>query len=248
MPAKPLLSVVIPTYNERESIGPLVASLLEALGDTPAEVIVVDDASPDGTGEAVQRLASQEPRLRLRSRPSKLGLSSAVLDGAAEAQGEYVAVMDADLSHDPAQVPGMLAKAQEGYDLVIGSRYVEGAEVRGWPLRRRLVSRAAILAARSLLRLQAKDVLSGFVVCRRQVLADLPTRYSSRGFKFLVEVLATQPGLAVYEWPITFRDRVGGRSKASAREGLELGLLCLRLLGWRGTKWLRRGRSGAGPG
>ena len=240
---QPLLSVILPTYNERETIEQVVNSLLEVLGDTPVEVVVVDDASPDGTGEVVQRLASTEPRVLLRPRPAKLGLSSAVFEGVAQALGQYVCVMDADLSHDPAHVLGMLAKAQQGYDLVIGSRYVPGGGVMSWPLPRRIVSRVATLGARTLLRLPTRDVLSGFMLCRREVLAGLPTHFSARGFKFLIEVLATQPGLTVYEWPITFHDRVGGRSKANVWEGAGLAWLCLRLLGWKGVRWLRRTRA-----
>ncbi len=235
----PLLSVVLPTYNERESIEVLLGRLLEALDGIPLEVIVVDDSSPDGTGELVQRLVSADARLRLRSRPGKRGLAGAVFEGVAEARGAYVCVMDADLSHDPAHVPGMLAKAQEGFDLVIGSRYVAGAGIENWPFLRRVTSRVVTVAARALLRLPARDILSGFVVCRRAVLQEMPTRFSARGFKFLVEVMATEPGLLIYEWPITFRDRMGGRSKASAREGIELARLCVRLLGWKGARRLR---------
>jgi dolichol-phosphate mannosyltransferase len=235
-----LLSVVLPTYNERENIGLLLGRLVDAVGSIPIEIIVMDDSSPDGTGEVVQGLAASEPRLRLTSRTGKRGLASAVFQAVAEAKGSYVCIMDADLSHDPAHVPDMLAKAQEGFDLVIGSRYVRGGSVENWPMSRRVVSWAATLGARSLLLLRAKDILSGFVLCRREVLADLPTHYSSRGFKFLVEVLATQPGLKVYEWPISFQDRAGGRSKASAREGMELARLCVRLLAWRFRKGLWR--------
>ena len=232
--------MVLPTYNERETIEVLLTRLLEALEGTDVEVIVVDDSSPDGTGELVQWLVSADPRVRLRTRAGKLGLAGAVFDGVAESQGAYVCVMDADLSHDPAHVPGMLAKAQEGFDLVIGSRYVAGAAIENWPFLRRVVSRVITVAARALLRLPARDILSGFVVCRRAVLEEMSTRFSARGFKFLVEVMATHPRLLIYEWPITFRDRMGGRSKAGAREGIELARLCLRLLGWKAARRLRR--------
>ena len=231
-PGTPVLSVIVPTYNERETIAPLIGYVLEVLGETPAEVVVVDDASPDGTGAVVETLGRDDSRVRLLSRPSKRGLASAVFDGAAQAHGEYVCVMDADMSHDPEELPGMLAAAGAGADVVVGSRYVPGGSVVDWPLGRRLVSTAANVGARTLLMLRAHDVLSGFVVCRRALLAEMPTHYSAGGFKFLVELLATRRDLQVAEVPITFRDRKNGRSKASAREGLELGVLCLRLLAW----------------
>ena len=235
----PVVSVILPTYNERDAIGPLIVRILDALPGTATEVVVVDDASPDGTAAVVQELAERDPRVRLLSRPHKMGLAGAVFAGVESAQGEYLAAMDADSSHDPAELSVMLARAQDGYDLVIGSRYAPGGGIRGVPLRRRVTSRLINLTARMLFRLPVADVMTGYVVCRRSVLTDMPTHFSSQGFKFLFEVLATQPGLRVLEWPITFQDRVRGRSKAGAMEVLQLALLALRIVGWKGLRRLR---------
>ena len=136
----PLISVVIPTRNERVTIVPLARSILGALDCTPSEVIVVDDNSPDGTAEEVAAFASTEPRVRLLSRDGKHGLASAVFHAAHAARGRFACILDADFSHDPAEIPGMLAKAQEGYDVVIGSRFVPGAANIGQPPPRRLAS------------------------------------------------------------------------------------------------------------
>lgn len=235
------LSVIVPTYNERENVSALVPRLLEVLGATPAEVIVVDDDSPDGTGAAVTAMAAREGRIRLVSRLDKRGLAGAVFAGAAEARGTFVCVLDADLSHDPEDVPDMLALAQAGADVVIGSRYVAGAHFVDQPLVRRAMSMVLNGGTRLVLLLwRPRDVLTGYVLCRREVLTGMPTRFSARGFKFLAEVLATQRGLRVHEWPIVFRERRAGRSKASAREALELARLCVRLNIWRLAHALRR--------
>ena len=235
----PVVSVILPTYNELDAIAPLIVSILDALSGTATEIIVVDDASPDGTGAVVQELAERDPRVRLLARPCKMGLAGAVFAGVEVALGEYLAAMDADSSHDPADLPAMLARAQDGYDLVIGSRYAPGGGIRGVSLRRRVTSRLINVTARILFRLPSSDVMTGYVVCRRHVLTDTPTHFSSEGFKFLFEVLATQPGLKVLEWPIIFQDRVQGNSKASAKEVLQLSLLTLRVVGWKGLRLLR---------
>ena len=231
--AAPLLSVILPTYNERENVRALVPKVLDILWDRPCEVIVVDDGSPDGTADAVRELSSADERVRLVERSGKSGLSSAVFAGAEHARGRFVAVMDADLSHDPEELPEMLAKGLDGYDVVVGSRFVKGSGFVGQPALRRLISRVLNLGCRALLLLPQRDVLTGYALCRREVIAGAPTRYSARGFKWLLELLATQRGLRVYEWPIIFHDRRAGMSKASAKEALGLAALCLRLLAWR---------------
>lgn len=236
-PAAVTLSVVVPTYNERENIAVLVPRLLEVLGTTPAEVIVVDDGSPDGTGAAVEALAREDGRVRLVQRDGKRGLAGAVFVGAAQARGAFVCVMDADLSHDPEELSSMLAVAQAGADVVIGSRYVAGAHFVDQPLVRRLMSMVLNGGTRLVLLLwRPRDVLTGYVLCRREVLTGMPTQFSAPGFKFLAEVLATQRRLRVREWPIVFRERRAGRSKASAREALELARLCLRINIWQLTR------------
>jgi dolichol-phosphate mannosyltransferase len=229
----PVLSVIVPTYNEHANIRLLARSVMDALGDTPFELVVVDDSSPDGTGAAVAQLSSSDPRVRLLSRSRKRGLSSAVFAGVDEAKGEYVCVMDADLSHDPEELPGMLAKAQEGYDVVVGSRYVPGSVFVNQPFVRRLLSLLLNNGARVLLQIGTRDVLTGFVLCRREALARMPTHYSAPGFKWLVELLATQRSVRVTEWPIVFRDRKHGTSKAGVVEAASFGLLCAKLTAWR---------------
>lgn len=226
---EPLLSIVLPTYNERENVSLLVPRLLSLFHDVPCEVIVVDDGSPDGTADAVREMAAADTRVRLVERPGKAGLASAVFAGAAEAQGRFVAVMDADLSHDPEVLPEMLQRAREGWDVVIGSRYVQGGSFAHQPLVRRLISRVLNTGVRVMLMLSQRDVLTGYAVCRRELLTQMPTQHSSRGFKWLLELLAVYRGLRVHESPTVFRNRYAGASKADAREALGLAVLCLRL-------------------
>lgn len=228
-PRPPLISVLLPTYNERENIAELPPAILDILWNTPCEVIVVDDASADGTADAVREMAAADPRVRLLERSGRRGLAGAVFAGAREARGRFIAVMDADWSHDPEELPDMLARALDGYDVVIGSRYVEGSAFLGQPFLRRLISRLFNAASRTLLLLPYNDVLTGYAVCRRELLAEPLTRHSSPGFKWLLELLATRRGLSVYEWPIVFHDRRAGFSKAGVREALRLGALCVRL-------------------
>ena len=228
-PGPVLLTVVVPTYNERDNIGALAAAVFEALGDTPAEILVVDDASPDGTGETVLELARDDPRVRLLQRARKQGLAGAVFAGAGDARGRYVCVMDADLSHDPAYLPGMLAKAEEGYDAVIGSRFAPGAGFERQPLGRRLASVLANGWARTVLRLPQRDVLTGYALCRRELLTEMPTRHSAGGFKWLMEMLASHRDARTFEWPILFRARHSGSSKANVGEVFAFLVLSLRL-------------------
>ena len=156
--------------------------------------------------------------------------------GTQEARGQFAAIMDADLSHDPEELPDMLARAMDGYDVVIGSRYVKGAMFVGQPMTRRMLSVVLNVGTRGLLMLPHNDVLTGFAVCRRDLVTAMPTHFSSSGFKWLLELLATRRGLRVYEWPIVFRDRKAGTSKASAKEAVALATLCMRLT------WRRVGR------
>lgn len=233
------LSVVLPTYNERENVVLLITKILDVLRATPCEVIVVDDGSPDGTASTVRTMAGENPRLRLIERPGKSGLSGAVFAGAESARSGLVAVMDADMSHDPQELPDMLAKVAEGYDLVIGSRAVKGSAFLDQPLIRRGISLVLNVFARTLLFLPQRDVLSGYALCRRHVITEMPTRYSAQGFKWLLEVLATQPTLRVCEWPVVFHDRNAGTSKANAKEAAALATLCLRLFVWRLRRAIR---------
>jgi dolichol-phosphate mannosyltransferase len=235
----PTLSVVIPTYNERDSIQRLIRDVTAVVSPTPVEIIVVDDASPDGTGNVVREASTSDSRVKLVQRDRKTGLASAVFEAADQASGEFICVMDADLSHDPEEVPDMLAKALQGYDVVIGSRYATGAGFVGQSLQRRAISSTMNIAARVVLRLGTRDVLTGYAIVRRSVLTSTPTRYSSPGFKWLIEVLATNPGLRIFEWPIVFRERSAGESKASIREALTFVILCAKLVAWKIKHTLR---------
>ncbi len=234
--ATPLLSVILPTYNERENVAVLVPRVFDALYGVPCEIVVVDDGSPDGTAEAVREMGAADARVRLVERAGKAGLSSAVFAGAAVAQGEFTAILDSDLSHDPEELPGMLAKAEEGYDVVVGSRFVPGADFDGQPMSRRLISLAANLGVRALLRMPQRDVLTGYALCRREVITGMPTRYSAPGFKWLLEALATQRGLRVCEWPVVFHNRHAGSSKAGMGEVVALAGLCARTLAWQARR------------
>ncbi len=238
-----LVSVILPTYDERDNVGVLVPRVLDILGPVGVEVIVVDDASPDGTADVVRGMAAADPRVRLHERSGKLGLSSAVFAGVEMARGTYVCVMDADLSHDPEELPDMLAMAQSGCDVVIGSRFAKGGSPGASTLPRLIVTVVANSVARMLLGLRAKDVLTGFVLCRREAIADMPAHHSSGSFKFLLELLATRKHLVVGEWPIVFQPRAAGASKASLREGVQLGLLCARLAALRIRSALAGGAS-----
>ena len=240
--APPLLSVVLPTYNERENVSALVPHVLDVLHDVPCEVIIVDDGSPDGTADVARGLGAADDRVRLIERAGKAGLSSAVFAGAAAAQGRFVAVLDSDLSHDPEELPGMLARAEGGCDVVVGSRFAPGAGFDGQPLTRRLISLALNLGVRVLLMLPQRDVLTGYALCRREAITEMPTRYSSRGFKWLLEALATQRELRVCEWPVVFHNRYAGASKAGVGEAAALAALCARILLWRARR--RVGRTG----
>jgi dolichol-phosphate mannosyltransferase len=236
-----LVSIIVPTWNERENIVPLLEALRLALNGAEYEVLVVDDGSPDGTGAAVTDEARKHSAVRLVQRNRKMGLSSAVLEGVAHSAGGIVVMMDADFSHDPRLLPILVRELQSGSDVVIGSRYVRGGRVEGWPFHRRIGSVMLSRFARVVFGLDVQDPLGGFAAFRREVLEGLSTRFSAPGFKLLLEVLATRPSLRVREVPITFVDRTRGKSKLGVREIREFALLCYRLVRWR----MRRRLAGA---
>jgi len=215
--------VIVPTYNERENLEQLVGMLLEL--PVQISVVVVDDNSPDGTGELADRLAAEHAgRVHVIHRAGKLGLGTAYLTGferAIDLGAERVMTMDADFSHHPRYIPAMVEKSKVGADLVIGSRYVDGGGAPDFPLRRRILSGGANAFARTLLGLRAKDATAGFRCYRRHVLETLPldTIFSS-GYSFLVEMLfmVQQAGFSVAEVPIIFLDRTRGASKISRQE------------------------------
>lgn len=211
------VTVVVPTYNERENLPRLVERLAAAL-DRPWELVVVDDGSPDGTAAVARELGRRYP-VRVVERAGKQGLGSAYRAGMREARAGAVVAMDADLSHNPSFLPALLRAIDEGADLAVGSRYVPGGAVVGWGLRRKATSRGANLLARFVLRLRTRDATTGFRVYgpRARQLALLTT---SDGYSFQIETvhLAERHRLAVREVPITFKDREVGVSKLGGHE------------------------------
>lgn len=213
----PQLSVVIPTYNEKQNIRPLVAVIREVLEGIDWEIIVVDDDSPDMTYSEVRAVASEEPRVRCLRRVGRRGLSSAVIEGTLVAGAEIVAVMDADFQHDERLLPVMFALIQsEGADLVVGSRYTEGGGVGEWQKSRQRMSDMATRISMLLVKNQTTDPMSGFFMVRQHVIRTSIYDYSQQGYKVLLDILSssTEP-LNVIDVPYVFRNRREGDSKIS---------------------------------
>ena len=212
--------VVLPTYNEFESLPVVVGRLRAAVPD--ADILIVDDASPDGTGEIADLLHSRMPQVRVLHRPEKLGLGPAYIAGFAEAAYlgyDVIVQSDADGSHRPEDLPAMLA-ALTSTDVVIGSRWVRGGSVQKWSVGRYLLSRAGSFYSGLILGIAQRDVTGGFRVFRRDALARIsPEQVSSRGYCFQIEMLdrAARSGCRIAEVPITFDDRLHGESKMSGR-------------------------------
>lgn len=214
--------VIVPTYNEAENLRLLVADLL-ALA-TPVDVVIVDDNSPDGTGQIADELSALHSTIHALHRPGKLGLGTAYIAGfkMGLSKGyDRILTMDADFSHHPRFIPAMLEQSQAGTDLVIGSRYVHGGGTVGCTLPRKLLSWGANAFAKSMLGLQAMDCTAGFRCYRRQVLESINLdAIFSNGYSFLIEMLyrCQQRGWRVGEVPILFENRRRGASKISKQE------------------------------
>ncbi len=212
--------VIIPTYNEIENVGNIVPRVVEQGPDI--DVLVVDDSSPDGTGELADRLASDDPRIHVLHRENKEGLGRAYLAGfkwALERDYQYIFEMDADFSHDPKFIPGFL-RAVEDADLVIGSRYKDGVNVINWPMSRLLLSKGANLYSHWITGLALTDSTGGFKCFRRRVLETIDLEaVHSNGYAFQIEVSfrAWKKGFRLVEIPIVFVDRVEGHSKLSKK-------------------------------
>jgi dolichol-phosphate mannosyltransferase len=211
-----LLSVIVPTYNEARSLPDLAERLFSALqaAGLEGELIVVDDSSPDGTGDVAESLADQYPTQVLH-RPPKSGLASAVIDGMAQARGEILVVMDADLSHPPEVVPHLVESiAGSDVDLAVASRHVAGGGVANWPWHRRFVSWVANQLARPIV--PVRDATSGFFALRREVVEGVSL--DPIGFKIGLEVMAKGRYRRFDEVPYTFQDRRYGESKFGTRQ------------------------------
>jgi dolichol-phosphate mannosyltransferase len=212
------LSLIVPTYNERARLEELVSAVCSvfAAHRIAGELVIVDDNSPDGTGALADRLAERFP-LRVVHRASKLGLGSAVIAGFADARGRVLGVMDADLSHPPAVLPGMLATLGAlDVDIVVGSRYIAGGAAKDWPWPRLAMSRLACVLARPLT--PVRDATSGLFLVKREAVEGVAI--SATGFKICLELLNRSRIASIAEIPFVFADRAAGESKMTTREAL----------------------------
>lgn len=218
----PTLSVIVPTFNERDNIAPLIEKLEAALAGVSFEVIIVDDNSPDGTADLAKQIATQKPHVRCIHRIGRRGLSSACIEGMASSAAEFVAVIDADHQHDETILPQMLEQARAGADIVVGSRYTgEGSSQEGFSASRQKGSELATRLSGILTGKALSDPMSGFFLLRRSLFNEIVPRLSREGFKILLDIIATgnrQLGrkLTITEVPYTFRPRFAGESKMSA--------------------------------
>jgi dolichol-phosphate mannosyltransferase len=226
------LSVVVPTFNERDNVGALVGKLEATLRGIAWEVIFVDDNSPDGTSQVLRELARQDGRVRCIRRIGRRGLSGACIEGILASSAPYAAVMDADLQHDETQLPKMLSLLQSGEaELVVGSRYIEGGSAASFDSQRAGASAFATEIAKRLLGVRIADPMSGFFMIRRDRFEALAPQLSTQGFKILLDVVATAHGeLKAIEIPYSFGSRLHGESKLDSMVALDfLGLVLAKL-------------------
>jgi len=229
------VSIVIPTYNERENIEKLLPEIFGIFdrGGIDGSVIVVDDNSPDGTADAVEGLKREFPITLIR-RQEKGGIGSAYITGfgkALEQGADVIMEMDADFSHSPEEIPNFVREI-ESSDVVIGSRYIKDGEIENWNFIRRIISKGGDLVARILLGLDVEDVTTGYRAYRRETLEGIELgSIESNGYAFQAEMLvrARERGFSIKEMPITFRDRVHGKSKLSRMEIIRFIVLCINL-------------------
>jgi len=225
--------IVVPTYNERDNVEEVVRQFLAPVAS--AELLFVDDNSPDGTGDLLDQIAENNTRVHVMHRAGKLGLGTAYLDGfrwALERNYDYILEMDADFSHDPKYLPDMVRLAREGADMVVGSRYVKGGGTINWGLGRQFISRCGSLYARSILGVRVRDLTSGFACYRRQTLEQLDLdQVKSNGYSFQIEMKyrVLKTGMQVSELPIVFEDRRVGQSKMSRTIFMEALLMVWKL-------------------
>lgn len=231
----PVLSVIVPCYNERPNVAPMIAKLDAALNGIAWEVIYVDDNSPDGTAQEVRRIAQHDPRVRCIRRIGRRGLASAVIEGALSSSAEYVAVIDGDLQHDETRLPVMLRALQAGgYDIAVASRHVEGGDNAGLSSRfRHVLSDGGIWLAQVFLPVRLTDPMSGFFMLPRPLFEDLARGLNGQGFKILVDLmLSSTAPLRVLEVAARFRERTAGESKMDALVMIQFaGLLLDKVFG-----------------
>lgn len=228
----PQLSVVVPTFNERDNVTVLYRRLDATLKDVSWEVVFVDDNSPDGTWEVVRGLARRDSRVRCIRRIGRRGLSGACIEGILASSAPYAAVIDADLQHDETQLPVMVALLQSGEaELVVGSRYIEGGSADSFNKQRAGASQFATEVAKRVLGVKVNDPMSGFFMMRRDRFEQLAPQLSTQGFKILLDIIATARGeLRTVEVPYTFGSRQHGESKLDSMVALDfLGLVLAKL-------------------
>lgn len=218
-------SVILPTYNERENLPLMISMLNDAFSCSKLdyEVVIVEDSSPDGTLEVAKELQKvySSRHVVIHSRPGKMGLGSAYIDGLKLCKGDFVFLMDADMSHHPRDIPNFIAKQQEGdYDVVTGTRYAQGGGIAGWDLKRILTSRGANFIATFLLNPNVSDLTGSYRLYKKAVLEDLMLSVKGKTYVFQMEVIvrARVKGYSIAEVPIIFVDRLYGESKLGATE------------------------------
>ncbi|URE02231.1 dolichol-phosphate mannosyltransferase [Musa troglodytarum] len=219
-------SIIIPTYNERLNIGLVIYLVFKHLQDIDFEVVIVDDGSPDGTQDIIKQLQNVygDDLILLRARPKKLGLGTAYYDGLKHASGDFIIIMDADLSHHPKYLPNFIRKQMEtGASIVTGTRYVRNGGIHGWNLVRKLTSRGANVLAQTLLWPAVSDLTGSFRLYERTAFEDVVSSCVSKGYVFQMEMIvrASRKGYHIEEVPITFVDRVYGSSKLGGSEIVE---------------------------
>ncbi len=226
----PTLSVIVPCYNERPNVAPMIAKLDAALAGIAWEVIYVDDDSPDGTAAEVRRIAQTDARVRCIRRVGRRGLASAVIEGALSSSAAFVAVIDGDLQHDETRLPVMLEALRTGdYDLAVASRHVEGGDNAGLAGRwRHMLSDGGIALSQAFLPVKLTDPMSGFFMLPRPLFEELAHGLNGQGFKILLDLVLSSPApLRVKEVPATFRERVAGESKLDLLVMIQFGGLLL---------------------
>ena len=228
------VSVVIPTYNERENIKDLIHEISDVFekNGIDGNLIVIDDSSPDGTAREVENLRERYPIVLIK-RGQKLGIGSAYVTGfkkAIDLNSDIIFEMDADFSHDPEYIPEFV-KSLNNYDLVLGSRYIKGGEIENWSLWRKMMSKGANILARILLGLKVNDITTGYRAYRKETLQGIDLdKIKSNGYEFQAEILfrVVERGFGVKEIPIVFVDRRAGRSKLSKIEIINFFIFCIR--------------------
>jgi dolichol-phosphate mannosyltransferase len=230
----PDLTVVVPSYNERENVEPLVARLKAVLRETAFEIIFVDDNSPDGTADAVRAIGRRDGRVRCIRRVGRRGLAGACIEGMLAAQGSVVAVIDADLQHDETILPKLFSAVFSGEaDLAVASRYMEGGNAESFSKMRGVGSKGATALSQKLLGVTLSDPMSGFFAIKRDIVEAVAPKLSSEGFKILLDIAASTKGaLRTVEIPYVFGERVNGESKMDSRVVLDfIGLILSRATG-----------------